>query len=206
MEAIDLLVSRRSCVAAALGEPGPGEGELARILEAGIRVPDHKKLSPWRIQVLDGPGQARLGEVCAQAYRRDHPDASRAVVAAERARPCRSPVLLVVASRLDPAAPVPEIEQLLSGGAVCMNLLNAAHALGYAGQWLTDWPAYDARVKAALGHGEGDHVLGWIHLGTPTVAPTERWRAAVADVVSRWSAPVPPPGVEAPGGRGGARR
>lgn len=167
-------------------EPGPDAAELQQILAAAIRVPDHKKLAPWRIQVVTGPAQEHLGRACARAYRQDHPEATQEVVAIEEARPQRSPLLLVVATRLVSGASVPEIEQLLSGGAVCMNILNAAHALGFVGQWLTDWPAYDARIKTALGHAPSDHVLGWIHVGSTSRPPAERPRVGIADVVSWW--------------------
>ena len=46
MEAIDLLLTRRSIPARFMVGPGPSEAELQRIISAGIRVPDHGKLGP----------------------------------------------------------------------------------------------------------------------------------------------------------------
>jgi len=84
----------------------------------------------------------------------------------------------------------PEREQLLSGGAVCTNILIAAHAQGYAGQWITEWPAYRPEVVEALGHDpETDVILGFLYLGTPTEAPDERPRPALEEVVSEWTGP-----------------
>lgn len=187
--AIELLLTRRSCVVKAMSGPGPNPDELELILTAGIRVPDHGKLFPWRVQVLDGEAQAVLGDVCASAYRADHPDAREVEVEMERERPGRAPVLLVVTNRIDADASIPVLEQVLSGGALCQNLLNASHALGYVAQWLSEWPVYDARVKAALGHRPEHDMIGWIHIGSTPHPPSERKRAQLADVVSHWRRP-----------------
>jgi nitroreductase len=146
-ETLDLLLTRRSVVAKNLGAPGPDAETLRKIIAAGLRVPDHGKLGPWRVQVLLAEGQAALGDVLASVYRADNPDAEERMVEAERQRPQRSPVLLVVTARVDPHHPkIPEIEQRLSGGALCQNILVAAHASGFAAQWLTEWPAFHASV------------------------------------------------------------
>ena len=81
---------------------------------------------------------------------------------------------------------IPEFEQILSAGAVCQNLLLAAHAMGFAANWLTGWPAYDTHVKAALGHARDD-IAGFIFVGTPTAKPEDRPRKSVAQVTERWS-------------------
>ncbi|MGI9509110.1 MAG: nitroreductase family protein [Geminicoccaceae bacterium] len=180
---LEALTRRRSVVAKNLGEPGPDDQTLDRILHAGLRVPDHGKLGPWRLQVLAKPAQAMLGDVLAKAYADDHPDARDDQIAFERARPLRAPVLIAVSSRLHRQHKIPEIEQLLSCGAVCQNLLNAAALSGFGAQWLTEWPAYDARIKRALGVPEDDHIIGFISIGTPVEPPNERPRPAFEDVV-----------------------
>ena len=190
-DALDLLLTRRSVVAKNLGAPGPDAATLDKILAAGVRVPDHGKLGPWRIQVLHQEGQAALGDVLAAIYAKDNPGAEDRLVEAERNRPQRAPVLLVVTSRVDPLHPkIPEMEQRLSGGALCQNILVAAHASGFAAQWLTEWPAFNAEVKAALGHGPDTDIIGMIYIGTPVEAPSERGRPAVGDVVSVWTGPA----------------
>jgi nitroreductase len=190
-DALDLLLTRRSVVAKNLGAPGPDAATLDKILAAGVRVPDHGKLGPWRIQVLHQQGQAALGDVLAAIYAKDNPGAEDRLVEAERNRPQRAPVLLVVTSRVDPLHPkIPEMEQRLSGGALCQNILVAAHASGFAAQWLTEWPAFNAEVKAALGHGSDTDIIGMIYIGTPVEAPSERGRPAVSDVVSVWTGPA----------------
>lgn len=192
MEAIDLLRTRRSVKAADMAEPGPDERELRLIIEAGLRVPDHGKLGPWRVQLLRKAGQRALGEVFAEHYRRLFPNAAPSSIEFERMRPQRAPVLLVVTSKPVQPHKIPLMEQMLSAAAVCMNLLNAAHALGFAAQWLTEWPAYDAGVRAALGHGEGDQVVGFIYVGARREAPEERDRPAYDAVVSEWAGPARP--------------
>ena len=178
------LMTRRSVVAKNLGEPGPDAQTLDAILRMGLRVPDHGKLGPWRLQVLSQTAQSALGDVLASAYAADHPDTRQDQIAFERARPSRAPTLIVVSSRLRHDHKIPEIEQLLSCGAVCQNLLNAATLLGFGAQWLTEWSAYDQRVKSALGVPDGDHIVGFISIGTPIEAPNERPRPAFEDIVS----------------------
>lgn len=191
MDTIDLLLTRRSVVAKNLGEPGPGDGDLEKILAAGIRVPDHGKLGPWRIQVLKKPGQAALGDVFAKVFSEDNPDAEERLVEIERQRPQRAPILLAVTARIDPLHPkIPELEQRLSGGALCQNLLIACHASGFAAQWLTEWVAFHPAIKRALGHDEDTDIIGFVYIGTPVEQPSERGRPTLDQVVSEWSGPT----------------
>ncbi len=184
VDRLEPLIRRRSVVAKNLGEPGPDDQALEQILRAGVRVPDHGKLGPWRLQVLKKPAQALLGDILAEAYATDHPDAREEQIAFERVRPGRAPRLIVVSSRLHREHKIPEIEQLLSCGAVCQNLLNAAVLLGFGAQWLTEWPAYDDRVKAALGVPPDEHIIGFVSIGTPSEPPNERPRPEFETVVS----------------------
>lgn len=181
---LETLVRRRSVVAKNLGEPGPDDATLEQILRIGMRVPDHGKLGPWRMQVLRKPAQAMLGDVLALAYASDHPDARDDQVEFERQRPARAPVLIAVSSRLHRDHKIPVIEQLLSCGAVCQNLLNAATLAGFGTQWLTEWPASDDRVKKALGVPGDDHIVGFVSIGSPVEAPKERPRPDFDAVVS----------------------
>jgi nitroreductase len=187
MDAIEMLLTRRSGVSKAMTQPGPGPDALERILMAGIQVPDHRRLSPWRIQIVDEEGQPVLAQLLGRAYFAQYPDASSEAVEAEARRACRSPLLLVVSSRLQDDGRTPPIEQLMSCGAMCQNLLNAAHASGFVAQWLTGWPAYDLTVKSAFGVGVDDHIVGWIHIGSARGELAPRQRASVSDVVSDWN-------------------
>ena len=191
MDTLDLMLTRRSVKAADMIEPGPTGEDLDRILRAAIRVPDHGKLAPWRIQVLHKTGQARLGDYLADLFVHHNPDAREKQIEFERQRPMRAPVLLVVTAKLVVPHKIPEMEQLLSGGAVCTSIMLAAHASGFRAQWLTEWPAYRSEVVAYLGHNpETDRILGFLYLGTASHAPDERPRPTVADVVSDWVGPA----------------
>ena len=185
---LDLLLTRRSVLAKDLGEPGPNEKELKTILQAGLRIPDHGRAEPWRIQVLDRSAQLALGEFSAELFRRENPDATAVQVVYERERPQRSPVLLVVTFHPNEKklAKIPEVEQLLSTGAVCQNMLIAIQALGYNAQWLTDWPAYHTEIRRFLGHNERTQIVGFIHIGTAVSPPKERPRPEFGAVVSDW--------------------
>jgi nitroreductase len=190
METIDVLTNRQSVGADFLVEPGPGPEEIQKILSAALRVPDHGRLFPWRIQVLDKAAQQRLAEVYVARYKALHPDARDNQVEHERKRPQRAPLLLVVSNRLEPLHKIPVLEQTLSGGALCMNILNAAHALGYAGNWVTGWPAFDDEVKRALGVPPNSQIIAFIHIGSPGVPPKERIRPKLDEVVSAWTGPT----------------
>ena len=188
MDTIDLLLTRRSVVAANMAEPGPDAAQLEIILRAATRVPDHGKLAPWRIQVLRKEGQSRLGDILADLFAKEIPGANAKQVEFERQRPQRAPLLLVVTAKIVKPHKIPEMEQMLSGGAVCTNLLIAANALGFCAQWLTEWPAYRPEVARALGHDpDTDQIIGFLYIGTPTEPPTERPRPALDEVASEWT-------------------
>ena len=185
---IGLLLTRRSVLAKDMIAPGPTAEELETILRCGLRVPDHSRAEPWRIQVLDKPAQQALGDLCAELFQREHPEANDVLVEVERQRPQRSPTLLVVTFHVNEKklAKIPEVEQLLSCAALCQNILLAATAMGYRGQWLTDWPAYHPEVIRYLGHGEGTQIVAFIHIGSVAKAPNERPRPEFDNIVSEW--------------------
>ena len=186
--AIDLLLSRRSALAKDLVPPGPTPEELRTILKCGLRIPDHSRCEPWRVQVLDKPAQRALGDFCAELFQREHAEAGEVLVEFERQRHQRSPTLLVVTFRpnAQKLARIPEVEQLLSTGALSQNILVAVAAMGYRGQWVTDWPAYHPEVIRRLGHGEGTRITGFIHIGSVAKAPNERPRPDFDSIVSEW--------------------
>lgn len=188
---------RRSVDPDFLGEPGPSPGQIERLLKIAARVPDHGMLEPWRFIVLSGPARteasARIAAAYGQAlatdmadFARDNPQKAARQQAKMPTVLARAPLVVVVVSRADPNARKPEIEQLLSAGAVCMNLLHAATAMGFGADWLTGWPAYDARAHAILGVGAGEKVAGIIHVGTILRPSPERRRPDMAAVTTIW--------------------
>jgi len=184
---IDHLLKRRSVVAKEMVGPGPTDDELQTILRVATRVPDHGKLAPWRIQILRGAGQRRLGDLFARLFAADNPTANEKQIAFERDRPSRAPLLLVVTSKPIIPHKIPAFEQTMSVGAVCQNILNAATALGYGAQWLSEWPAFRREVHELLGHdGPHDQIAGFMYIGTAPNPPSERPRPVVEGVCSEW--------------------
>lgn len=181
---IDYLASRRSVPAFQMCEPGPSRAELEEILTLAVRVPDHGKIAPWRFVVYRGEERARIGEALLALALEKNPQLSEEMIAVERARFTRAPVVIAVISTAAPHAKIPEWEQLMSAGAVCLNLLMAANAHGFVSNWLTEWFAFDERAYPLLGVKPGEKVAGFIHIGSTTFPITERPRPALSDVVS----------------------
>jgi nitroreductase len=185
---IAFLSARRSVKPDRLAAPAPSPPELETILTIASRVPDHKKLAPWRFIVIDGEARARLGEVVAEACiaaEKEPPSPVR--LETERGRLLRAPMVIAVISRITEHRSAPEWEQVLSAGAACLNLCLAANALGYGTAWLTEWTAYNKVISAALGLAGNERIAGFIYIGTPAERPEERERPALADIVTRWN-------------------
>jgi len=185
---LQLLEQRRSASANKLGEPGPSAAQLDRILRIAARVPDHRKLAPWRFIVFSGEARARFGAILAEVCREEEKDAPSPVrLETEAARFLRAPVVVAVVSspRHDSKA-TPRWEQELSAGAACQNLVVAANATGYATCWITEWYAYSPGVARALGLTDGERIAGFIYIGTPLEKNEERERPRLEDIVRRW--------------------
>ena len=184
------LKTRRTIPAAQMGEPGPDPETVRSILEIAARVPDHGKLAPWRFIVYDR--QTRhvliegLGRIAMQAA-----DEKEARIRADKARAlAQAPVVVGVVSAPFAGHPkIPLWEQELSAGAVCLNLLHAAQAHGFAAQWLTGWFAYHEEAARWLGLKDGERFAGFFHIGTATVPPSERDRPNLHAITTNWQVP-----------------
>jgi nitroreductase len=184
-DAIDLLLTRRSGSAKAIGGPGPNADELRTILTAAARAPDHGKLFPWRFIVFEGDARARFGDVLAECLKATEP-ATEERLTMERGRFLRAPVVVGVISRVREGIPIPVWEQELSAGAVCQTMLIAATALGYVANWLTEWPAFNSLVGEKLGLQPGERVAGFIYIGTTAVTLEERVRPDLDKITTRF--------------------
>lgn len=184
---VDFLAKRRSVKPDRLVAPGPSPEQLTTILTIAARVPDHKKLAPWRFIVLEGEARALLGEVVAEAcVAAEKEPPSQVRLDTERGRVQRAPLVIAVVSRVTPHRSAPEWEQVLSAGAACFNLCLAANAMGYGTSWITEWIAYNKSVGTALGLADNERIAGFIYVGTPAEPPDERERPLLADIVSYW--------------------
>jgi nitroreductase len=185
-DALDLLKTRRSVKPIELNGPGPSASELDSILTVAARVPDHGKLTPWRFIVFDGDARHKAGAAIQAIFTADHPAATADQIAFERNRLARAPLVIAVVSRAAPHVKIPEWEQVLSAGAAAMNLVTAAHALGFAANWITEWYAYDRRVLDALGLSPHEKIAGFVHIGRPAKPPEDRPRPPLSDIVTRF--------------------
>ena len=184
-----LLATRRSGKPRDLVAPGPDADSLRAILTSAMRVPDHGKLAPWRFVIVEAEQRDALSALIVGAYLREKPDAGRLEVDAMEQFARQAPTLVVVVSAPVAESKIPLWEQELSAGAACMQLLNAIHAHGFAGGWLTAWPAFNDDVRRAF-CADGQRIAGFVFAGSLQKDQEERPRPDFDAVVQRWTPPV----------------
>jgi len=173
--ALDFLRTRRSRPAKTLGLPVPDRAALQPLLEAALRVPDHGKLEPWRLIVLERDALVRLAGLVPDVGARL--DRTEEDIAKQQTQFANAHLAVAVIESPKPSDKIPAIEQSYSAGCVCLGLLNAALAAGWGANWLTGWASHDAGFGiAALGLTAPERIAGFIHLGTESSAPPERPR------------------------------
>lgn len=182
---IALLRTRRSGKPRDLIAPGPDAAQLRQILEVAMRTPDHGKLAPWRFVIVPAERRADFARMLEDAYRASRPDAGRLEIEAVQQFALQAPTLVIALAAPVAGSKIPLWEQQLSVGAAIMNLLHGAHALGFAGGWLTGWACEDAQVRAAVAS-EGESIAGFIFIGTPGKPQDERPRPEYDQIVSVW--------------------
>jgi nitroreductase len=184
--AIALLKTRKSASVKAMGEPGPTPEQLKTILEIAVRVPDHGKLTPWRLVLFEGAARQKFGEIIKARWQKLHPDHGAESLSFQASLFLRAPTVIAVVSKAGPHVKIPEWEQLLSAGALTQNILLAAAALGVGAQWNTDWIAYDKEIMAAMGLSGSEKIVGFVYLGTPQTALEDRPRPDPESLITRW--------------------
>ena len=184
--ALSLLRTRRSAKPRTLGEPGPDDAQLRQMIEIAGRTPDHGKLTPWRFLRIRSEDRPAFADLLERAYRADNPAPGRLEIEAAHRFAHQAPALIIAFFRPVDSPKIPVWEQELSCGAACMNLLHAAHALGFSAGLVTGWAAYSPVVREAFGGGEDDRIAGFIFLGTPAAEQEERLRPALGEVASQW--------------------
>lgn len=185
---LSFLSTRRSSRPRDLVAPGPNAAELRQLLGIAMRVPDHGKLAPWRFVVVEREQRDALQARLEDAYRIDRPDAGRLEIEAIEQFAQQAPMLVVALFSPRESSKIPLREQQLSAGAACYNLLAAAHAMGFAGGWVTGWAAYSDVVRDVFG-ADPEQIVGFIFLGSREEgsALEERTRPGYDDVVSVWT-------------------
>jgi nitroreductase len=178
------LSTRRSGKPRDLAAPGPSIDQMREMVRIAVRTPDHGKLAPWRFVIVPDDKREALATLLADSYRAEKPEAGRLEIEAMLQFARQAPAVIVVLSS-PKQSKIPLWEQELSVGAASMNLLHAAHAMGFAGGWLTGWPAYSEAVRDAFGSTE-EKIAGFVFLGTPGRELEERPRPELDDVVSLW--------------------
>ncbi|MBT9244320.1 nitroreductase [Gemmobacter fulvus] len=177
--ALDFLLTRRSRPAKTLSLPVPTPAELTPILTAALRVPDHGKLEPWRLLVLTRPAMIRLADLAEARARATGGTEER--IAKGRGQFDQGNLAVVVIASPKAQDKVPEIEQILSAGAACLGLVNAALAAGWGACWLTGWVSHDRGfAEPAFGLAPQETVAGIVHIGTETTPPPDRPRPDIA--------------------------
>lgn len=185
-EARQLIALRRSAGKRSLTAPGPDADALDELLTIATRVPDHRRLAPWRFLVFEGDARDAFNQNAVEIQKREDPDASETMLADTACYFTRAPVVVAVISSPDPAHKTPVWEQELSCGALCQNLLLAANASGWAGCWLSEWIAFSPGVNDLLDLTETERIAGFVYLGTAKERPLERMRPDTAAKIERW--------------------
>lgn len=184
-----LLETRRSGKPREMVAPGPSAGQIDRMLAIAARTPDHGKLFPWRFVIIEAEQRQALADLLARALPASDPDATAAHYAKSLEFAFQAPGLVVLVSAPVVGHKIPLWEQELSAGAVAMNLLHAANAMGFVGGWITGWAAYSELVRAAF-CGPDERIAGFIFLGSPGRPLEERPRPDMATIVRRWDGAI----------------
>lgn len=187
ISALEPLLRRRSVPSRLLGEPGPDDSQTRAMLDAALRVPDHGRLTPWRLLRIQGEARVRLGLALAARRLELEPQAPDAVVGKDRERFIQAPLVIAVVACITPGHKIPEREQLLSAGCVCFSLLQAAQALGFGAQWLTGWAAYDEVIAARLGLEQNESIAGFIHIGSISEPAPQRPYPVADERLREWT-------------------
>ena len=179
-------LNRRSVLAKKIQNHPINKDDLDIIINAGIRVPDHGALNPWKIKIIKDDSLKLLDEeVILPEFKKENPEASSESIEIESKRLQRASVVLAVLSTPVEHPRIPEWEMVLSSGAVCMNLVSCAQSLGYAAQWLTEWYSYNEKMLQFLGGRKGmDRISGFIYIGHKSEEPLERRRPDPKKVIS----------------------
>lgn len=166
--------------------PGPNGALLENILSAAMRVPDHRKIEPWRFIIIEGNEREKLGQKLSSRYSEITPTASKSELEEEAGRLLRAPLCVTVVSSPDHMHRTPVWEQELSAGALCLNLLYAVGAAGFSASWISEWWAFDAEINKILGLSNNERIAGHVFVGQTNSELAERPRPTSTAKISKW--------------------
>lgn len=190
MNAIELLTKRQSTPL--LISPEPSADDLATLLAAGMRVPDHGGLKPWHFHVITGDGLQRLSDIYLKAVSKtlEQSDLDAQAIEDKQAKtakmPFRAPMLIVISTKYVEHNKVPKQEQLITAGCCAHAMQMAAFSLGYGAMWRTGDLAYNDIVKAELGIEQGDDIAGFLYVGTPKKEVNSKPAKALDGHITYW--------------------
>ena len=169
MNMLEAIHSRRS--RGKMRPDAPTRELIEQVLHAAVHAPNHHDTQPWRFFVLTNDARVQFGDALAEAVRRRmagmDPAKLDGLLLAERAKPMRSPVLIVVGVTSQERDPMTRREDFQSASAALQNMLLAAESLGLAAIWRTGEGTLDAGVKAHFGLQPEDEIAGVLYLGYP---------------------------------------
>lgn len=177
----DFLATRRSYSPKLFIGPFPTGETLDRILSSGLRVPDHKGLQPWRIIVLREKALAKIAHSIEREAETRALDGPKWLKLASLYK--NAGLVVCVVYSPDQLAEIPEWEQMMSAGAVCLSLVNAALCEDYAAAWLSGPPTQSRQIMDGLGLQSHEKIVGLVHIGSSNVTPVDRPRASLSDKV-----------------------
>jgi len=180
LDALEALQNRTA--SPRLVEPAPTPEELADIYKAGVRAPDHGMLRPWRFLTITGEGREAFGQVLAENLAPESEEQKNKLLNA----PMRAPMIIAAIAEIQDHPKIPRIEQVCAVAAAVQNMSVAIHALGYSSIWRTGKGAFNDGVKTALGFTPKDEIVGFLYVGTPTLADRPVPVNNIEDYVSTW--------------------
>lgn len=163
---------------------------VGQLLQLAVWAPNHHLTEPWTFTVVTESARDRLAEAWAEDVKTQvdvslSVDVQNKLIAAERAKAYRAPVLVFVAVRPATGNPVTDQEDLAATAAATQNLLLLAHARGLGAIWRTGKMARSEAVKTCLGIDPHSRIVAIVYLGVPQKSVPERSRNL--DVI-RWMA------------------
>jgi len=188
---LEVLLTRRSVSPRRLLPPGPNPEELDGLLQAGLRAPDHGGLHPWRVIEFRPHSREALADCFEQEKRRRDPLASPADLRRAREHATHPPLLLAFVVSPRPRSRVPAREQWLCAGAALGNILSAAHQLGYGAIVLSGERCFDEALVRQLGVQPGEHLAGFVSVGTIGEMPPPPRETLSQSVWSCWQGEAP---------------